>query len=256
MVRKLLFLSTKRTELRLLRNALLIAGGCLFTAAFSFVWWSIIVAVVIALVGYHSIAERHAFRISYWLLIILFTGAFSLAFQPSIAHSIGGLIPYATYLICATLLFLIIGISRSVFRSPTSLYALVNTALIFGLLLASYLFVWRGGTGAPIVALLIAVGASALLIREALVWYGLPQKNAKFIAYALGVVIGELYLVLSFLPLGPFNTAAFLTLVAFFGRDAFVALNRGTLSMPFALRSLTFFVLITIVILGVSPWSI
>jgi len=240
----------------LLRNAVIVAGSSLFSAAFSFAWWSIIVAIIVVLFGYYNITERHAFRISYWLLFVVLAGAFSLSFQPSIAGSVGGLIPYAVYIVGVALFFLMFGIAHGVFRASTSLYSLLNTALIFGLLLTSHLLAWQGSILTSVVMLFISIMVSSVLIREAFQWYGLPSGNTKFISYALGMIIGELYLVLSFLPLGPFNTAAFLTLIAFFGRDVFVASHRGTLSMPFALRSLTFFVLITIVILSASPWSI
>lgn len=213
-------------------------------------------AFSIALIGYKSITERRVFRISYWFLVVLLSGAFSLAFQAHIIPYIGAFIPYALYLVGASLLFLIIGIAHGMFRLSSSLYALVNTALIFGALLTSQLFVWRSSGGASVGMLLIAALMCGALIYEGLVWYGLSKKHAKFVAFALSVVIGELYLLLSFLPLGPFNTAAFLTLVAFFGRDIIVASHKGTLSVPFVLRSLTFFLLIAIIILSSSPWSI
>lgn len=256
MVKRLLFLLPKKIELRLLRNAALITASLSLSVWFGVYWWTVFFACVTSIVFYFLLPERHTITTSFFFgFLIILWSSFILS-SSDIASFVGawGIIIWCIISIAIFLIALRLG-SGSVNIQSTE-YSFLNTILIFGVSFAVHLIAWNGTTLLLVFSTIVVGVCVSMLLYEYFrnSTYGILR--GRVIAIALGLVSAELFVLLGFIPLGPWNAAAFITLVALLSRDVFVAHVRGLLQTSLVLRSATFFIIFSVVIFAAAQWSI
>lgn len=260
MVKRLRFLLTNQTGWKLLFKAFLLTLTLFLVELFGFSWWAIL-AFFLVLIGIYftQLPERHLLRISFWLLpLLILFGLHSLSSLPSCSLS---LIPCPLSLIAYILYFLlsftILGLGSFFFTRRHAVYSLLNTTLI--LLTSLVLFSSKFQvTSFKFNFLYLAFFLITIFIfREVLHFFEVSwSKRGLIVSLAVSLVGLELAWLITFLPLGFINAATFLTLFFILIRESIVSHFRGTLNLPFIMRQLTFFVLLTLIIFAVSQWTI
>lgn len=260
MVKKLKFLLINQTEWKLLFKAFLLTLTLFLVELFGFSWWAILVFFLFLIgIYFTQLSERHLIRVSFWLLplLILFS-LHSLSILPSCSLS---LVPcplsLIAYLLYFSLTFIVLGLGNFFFTHRHTIYSLLNTILILltSLLLFSSKF---QVTSFKFNFLYLAFFLIIIFIfKEVLHFFEVSwAKRSLIVSLAVSLVGLELAWLITFLPLGFINAAAFLTLFFILIRESIVSHFRGTLNLPFIMRQLTFFVLLTLIIFAVSRWTI
>lgn len=144
-----------------------------------------------------------------------------------------------------------IGLADFLFKNNSAVYNFLNAFLmaVTFLIFFSMNFVWWRP---------IFLGFFLFMFfREFFNFYKVNwQKRSLIICLVLVLAGLELAAVVSFLPLGPFNAAAFLTLFFLLTRDIILAFFKGQLNLYVVFRQITIFVVFTIIIFAVSQWSL
>jgi len=259
MVKRLKFLLTNQTEWKLLFKAFLLTLTIFLVGLFGFSWWAIFIFFLVLIgIYFTQLLERHLLRVSFWLLplLILFS-LHSLSILPSCSTSILCPLSLITYFLYFSLTFIVLGIGSFFFTHRHTIYSLLNTILILltSLLLFSSKFQVTSFkfNFLYLVFFLIII----FIFKEVLHFFEVSWSKRIFIvSLAVSLVGLELAWLITFLPLGFINAAAFLTLFFILIRESIVSHFRGTLNLPFIMRQLTFFVLLTLIIFAVSQWTI
>lgn len=197
-----------------------------------------------------SLSDRRRLKVSFWLIPVL-----SAVFLVNLPDYPATVPVFLAILVPAVLFFGVLGLIRYLIPNQAVFYEILNTLIFIFLFLA-----WGGFAGPSAVSLWPLLGvfaASYLLFSEAFGFVSsFPSSRIKAVALVSAFFITQAAFFLFFLPLGSLNTAAFLGLLAVVVRSGFIAHFEGKFSAVFALRHLTTFVLITIIILAATNWSL
>jgi len=153
--------------------------------------------------------------------------------------------------IYAVAFFALIGIADFIFKNNLAVYNFLNTFLIAVtfLIFFSMEFVWWRP--------LFLGFFLFMFFKETLNLYEVFwQKRSLIVCLVLTLVGLELAAIVSFLPLGPFNAAAFLTLFFLLVKEIILAFFKGQLNFNLLFRQITIFVIFTILVFAASQWSL
>ncbi len=225
----------------------------------NFSFWAVLGLFLVLLpsIYFRESPERQSVKVSFWLFPFL--GLIALYILKSSFPS-----NFAVFAVFALLLLFFIslfGLISFIFTNRFLFFGIFNAALFFSLFLEAFyyslalilslswvftVFYW--------LALFLAV---VFLFKEFFEFYGISLKGKiGIVGVVLGFVVFELFLIVSFLPLGFVNAAAFLTLFALLIRDSLAQHFQGFLNFPFILRELTYFILVGLIIFAASRWGI
>ncbi|MEK7464776.1 MAG: hypothetical protein AAB617_03315 [Patescibacteria group bacterium] len=140
------------------------------------------------------------------------------------------------------------------FKDRFLVYGIFNVALLIQI---STLFFYFARLDNFILPGVIVFFSIVLLFKEVFVFFGASQERRVLVlSVALGLIILELSFFTIFLPLGFINSAALIVLFSILIRDAMLFHVRGYLNFDFIFRELAFLIVVSLVILASSNWSI
>lgn len=187
--------------------------------------------------------SRRRVRFSFWFVPIL--ALIAVKFLTSLWFFLATFFAIAAFSITLAL-------SHLLFKNQFLFYEILHTVIIFGLA-AVYFGIGKGNLAEH----LIFFAAITLLFSESFDFFGFIAKKRKLLAAAvIGLIALETSLVLSFLPLGVLNSAAYLTLFLVLIRDCLTVYRSGLLSRKFLLSELTLFVILSVIVFASSGWQI
>jgi len=193
--------------------------------------------------------RRRALRSSYWLLVIL---AFFLI-KIGLAAFWTPLLSFALLLVFLSLFFVILGMMDFVFNDQFLTYNLFNSSFF----LAVFSIFFHFQPTLSLKAVLALIIFSFLLLQEFFGFNGVLWPKRRLLASsALALASSQIAWLAAFLPIGFINAAAFLTLFLSLARDASLAYFQGHFSIFYLFRQLTFFVVLSLFIFLISPWSL
>lgn len=160
----------------------------------------------------------------------------------------------------AVLLFLVIlaywlfGLGDLIFKDRGRIYRNLNTALFF---LVAILFFASDKSAYFLIKYFLASAAIFLLFSESfsVLAGGFPRRE-KTAALVLGFSAVEFLWAISLLPLSFFNGAALLTLLVILMRDFLDYYFQGKLTRNLFLSRGTIFIILLVLILGTSSWTL
>ncbi len=257
MERRFTFRLARNIEWRSPSRALLLLAALALATRYGFAWWVVVLLGALFVTFFVELPHRRSIAVSYWLFALSSAaGAYLIGHAPMEALGALPVALVATLTTGAVLIAILRSGQAPAGHQPIS-YAVLGTVIMFTWLLTVEAVGSHGpAVPSPLAALAVFVSVT-LLLREAFLSAGAPPGRRTWVAAAAaGLAAAELQLVLTFLPLGPINTAAFLTLFSFLARDSLVAHFRGTLDLTGVLRSLTVLVVLTMLIFAASRWSV
>jgi len=144
------------------------------------------------------------------------------------------------------------------FKNRSFAHGAIQTVSAFSFLLALNLVVsFSAQELGSLLFLLIAFFGLFFLLRESLLFSeGFVGKRGVLISGSITFLCVELLWMVQFLPLGPINTAALVSIFLSLVRDLVITNERGTANFSFILRQITIFAIATLVFFAVSPWNL
>lgn len=245
MATKLKFLLTAK-PLRLAFKALIFAASPALVRYAGFSAGSLALFAAANFYLYWSLIDRRRFRTSYLVLLTIgFLAGYSLLAEWTFAVAL-------VYLI--VLAYLLFGLAEFWFRNRPAVYQILNTALFFAVFA---IFFSADPARYFYGKYLIVALAVYLLFREAFQFLsGQWPRREAVIALALALAAFEMLWAVSLSPIGFINSAALLTLLVFLSRDLIWQYLQGCLNRSVILKRATFFVVLLVLILGTSNWSL
>lgn len=249
MVKKLNFLFQNQIGWRLFLKTILASFALLGAFLLDFNFFPLLTAFLIfGGIYFREPPEKKAVKTSFWLLALAAFYGFYLLYTFSANVS---LMIFVFLLIFALIFFVLLGLINFFIPKRFAVYGILNTVIFLLIFLE---FFYKQTTIARSVTIFIVV---TLLFREAFGFFGVFLRGKVWAAsLVLGLLALQMYWLVSFLPLGFINAAAFLTLFFLLLRDTMLVHFQGFLSLPFVFRELTFFILLSLVIFGTASWTI
>ena len=250
MARLLKLFSINPTGLKLLFKAGLMTAALSGVYFLGVSFWSLLIFFLISFgIFLKEPPERRLAGISFFILTLL--SVLSLALIRSAGPAPTFLI-FGAFFVFFALFFILFGLINFFFKNRFAVYGVFNTVL----LLLIFLIIQQLSLN-DFLRYLLIFSAVALVFREAFVYFGaLLGPRVWFASAVSGFLAVEFYFLVSFLPLGFINAAAFLTLSFLLVRDGLAVHFQGFLNLPFVFRQLTFFVFLAIIIFAAAKWAI
>ncbi|KKU14513.1 hypothetical protein A3I34_01080 [Candidatus Jorgensenbacteria bacterium RIFCSPLOWO2_02_FULL_45_12] len=217
-----------------------------------FPWFLCLIGISVFFWLYAGILDKKSVRGLFWVLVLLYAVGISL-FDFTLPFLPAGIL-WFSYTVSFFVLFTwIMGLGNFLFENRDMAYDIFHTVLSFIVFLVFgsltlYGSLWWG----------IALFAiTAIVFGEYLNFHRIPfrVKNAA-VSVSAGFFSLELLVILSFLPIGPISTAAFLALFTLILRDVVVLYFSGTVTKRTVLREIMLFLAVSLAILAVSRWTI
>ncbi|MEK7089530.1 MAG: hypothetical protein AAB920_01800 [Patescibacteria group bacterium] len=243
-----LFHFLKKIEWRLVGKIAFVTLMLLWALGSDFAVIPVILFVLAPTIAYFSESpERRHFRASYFIMcIVALLGTMMTGGSEGVSFS--SLLIIAIF---AVGIAIEIGLFHFYFRSRMLVYGVFHIALMVALF--SVFFVAQ----LSLLSVLFILISLILLFREFFALANVQWRGrALLMSVALGFFGTEIALLVRFMPLGFVNASAFLGLTMLLVRDAGRAHFEGALNLPFILRSLAVFFILSVVIFSVSVWGI
>jgi hypothetical protein len=219
--------------------------------------WLFIIAFLLVSFYFYLRKPFNASRLLASSLILIFTSLL-------IMRTAGGLpglsLPSSSWLsiiiafFFSLLYFLLLGIKNLVFIHRQSLYRLLNGLLFSGILI---LFLGAPKSGGYFALSYLLIGAASfLLLREYLAFdFESAMGKKNLLALVFSFLTLQFLWVVSLLPIGFLNAAAFSLLIILILVDLAVHNWLGALSRQLILRNASIFLILSIIIFALSKWS-
>ena len=248
MEKQLLFLFRNPAGLQLLLRAGIAALATLFVFWGSFSFWSILIFLIVFVSLYLTEeGNRRSVRTSFFLIPLLaLIGGIALFSEGSYIAPLFFLISFFVVLYAYVTLH---GIARFLTEERERSYVILHTVLLLLTLILFSKLVWLSPLW-----MFVLFAVLALLFTEGFRFFSIPQ--ARISGAVLGFIGAELLLISRFLPLGFLNMAAFVGLILFLLRDVLKSHFLGKLDKKQVMRSVTLFVLFSLIIFAASSWTI
>lgn len=172
----------------------------------------------------------------------------------AVRHFSGGSL--AVSLFFGAIFFLLLGVKNLIFVHRQHIYYFFNGFLLLAIFI---LFFLSGNLGLIFVKYLFTFIAIAFLFKEFLRFSfpgsSSPSKNA-LVAYGAAFIIIQILWGISLLPLNFLNAASLTLLAALILQDFFIHHLSGTINRRIILRNTTLFLVLSLVVLGASRWTL
>lgn len=243
-----LFHFLKKIEWRLVGKIALVALMLLWAWGSDFAVIPVILFVLAPAIVYFSESpERRHFRASYFIMC-------SVALLGTMMTGGSEGVSFSSLLIIALFaagIAIEVGLFRFSFRSRMLVYGVLHIALMVALFCIFFV------ADLSLFSTIFILISLSLLFREFFALANVQWRGrALLMSVALGFFGTEIALLVRFMPLGFVNASAFLGLTMLLVRDAARAHFEGVLNLPLILRGLAVFLVLSVVIFGVSVWSI
>ena len=248
MARKLTFLLKQRTGWRLAFKSALVSSALFLVYFFGASFVTLLIFVAASFWTYAaSLPDKKNFQISFFISYVLgFAGAIFID---------GPIFFLAGLLVFAAVIFGLEGAATLFFKDRVRVYEFLSTAIVLGCFLFAFeLGIYQDSLKliAPILFLFV-FGLVSEFLAVSGVAYG---KRGLVLSAALALIASELAFLLSFLPLGTVNAAAFAALLFIIAREGLSAYFRGAFNLRLGLRLLVFLLFFVVLISASSGWSL
>ncbi len=155
-----------------------------------------------------------------------------------------------------SIFFLLLGVKNLIFVHRQHIYYFFNGFLFLTIFI---LFFLSGSFGLFFVKYFLAFLAIAFLSKEFLYFSfpdSLSSSKKNLVAYGVAFLITQILWGISLLPLSFLNAASLALLVALILQDFFVHHFSGTMNRQIILRNITLFLILGLVVLGASKWTL
>ncbi len=217
----------------------------LFLAANHWLW-----AVILVLMAFYFYFRPSLNGGKFILCLLVFLSVSFLA----VRHFNGGSL--AVSLFFGLLFFLLLGVKNLIFVHRQHIYYFFNGFL---LLVIFILFFSSGNSGLAFIKYLFTFLAIAFLFKEFLC-FSFPDSSSSpknnLVAYGAAFLLTQVLWGVSLLPLNFLNAASLALLVALILQDFFVHHLSGTINRRIILRNTTLFLILSLIVLGASKWSL
>ncbi len=243
-----LFLFLKKIEWKLVGKIAFVALMLLWAWGSDFAVIPVILFVLAPAIVYFSESpERRHFRASYWIMcLVALLGTMMTGGSEGISLSSLFII-----LVFAAGIAIEVQLFRFYFRSRMLVYGILHIVLMVALF---FIFFTASLSLVSVIFILVSL---SLLFQEFFALANVQWRGRVLLmSVALGFFGTEIALLVRLMPLGFVNASAFLGLTMLLVRDAARAHFEGAMDLPLVLRGLALFLVISVIIFGISVWGI